>query len=110
MTPDEHHIILAAEDILFRAQLSILEEEALWALRERPGLALAPLWPGSPMIQIVALDGTHLGRVRLEGPHYAPERWIAVPLLPKKSHGPYRSARAAAESLLVHKPSRRGRI
>ena len=110
MTRDENHIILAAEDILFHTRLSILQEEALQALRECPGLALAPLWPGSSVIQIVALDGVHIGRVRLENPHYAPERWIAVPLLPKKSHGPYRSARAAAELLLVRKHSWRGRI
>lgn len=109
MIADEYDIVRNAECVVVRAKLSMLEEEALFVLRDRPGLAREPLWPPSSVIQIVTLNGMHIGRVRLEATSYLPQRWVAVPRLPGKPHGPYQSARAAAESL-VSKPSRRERI
>jgi hypothetical protein len=110
MTPEESLVVLAAASVIVRTRLSMLEDEALETLRERPGLALAPLWPGSPVIQLVTFDGVHIGRVRLENPHERRESWVAVPLPPKRSHGSYSSAWTAAESLLAHRYSWHGRI
>lgn len=88
-----------AERTLYRAKLRHLEQVALTALAERPGLTLTPLWPPSVVIQIVALDGVHLGRVRRDGPPGDNEHWFAVPPGPRRGHGPYPSAHAAAQAL-----------
>jgi hypothetical protein len=109
MTCNDDDIIARATGIVARAKLTVLEAEALALLRDRPGLAMTPLWPPSRVILIVVLNGAHIGRVRLEDTRYEPERWIVVPLAPARPHGPYRSSLAAAESL-VHNPSRRERI
>lgn len=91
--------IRAAERTLYRAKLRHLEQAALATLAGRPGLALTPLWPPSPVIQIVALDGVHLGRVRRDGPPGDHEHWFAVPPGPQRAHGPYPCANAAAQAL-----------
>lgn len=108
MTPDDD-VASRAAGIVVRTQLAQLKCEALALLQNCSGLATTPLWPPSRVIQIVTLNGVHRGRVRLEDPRYDPERWIAVPLAPARRHGPYRSALAAAESL-VHNSSRREKI
>lgn len=72
---------------------------ALTVLAGRTGLALTPLWPPSVVIQIVGLDGMHLGRVRRDGPPGDTERWFAVPLPPRRARGPYLCAHAAAAAL-----------
>ena len=68
MSEVDLEVVRAAERTVYRAKLRHLEQVALAALAGRPGLALAPLWPPSPVIQIVAVDGVHLGRVRRDGP------------------------------------------
>lgn len=85
---------------IYHARLQIYEADALAILAYRPGIALARLWPGSAVIQVVTLDGVHIGRVRLTNPHEKPECWIAVPLAPGTRHGTYPSADAAARALV----------
>jgi hypothetical protein len=102
-------VLACAENIVFRARLEILQEEALARLRTERGLAWTALWPSSEAIQVVTLDGTHIGRIRLEDARFDPERWIAVPLGRRRARGPYRSAPAAAQSL-AHQSSTHERI
>ncbi|MFE2480465.1 hypothetical protein [Streptomyces sp. NPDC059389] len=90
-------IVELAERIVYRAKLKFLEEAALAGIAHAEGLALAPLCPPSRVIQVVAYDGTHLGRVRQE----REGGWIAVVKGAAHATGPYEDARTAAESLYV---------
>lgn len=72
------------------------EELALEHLLARPGLATAPLVPGSEVIQVVTYNGEHLGHVRLEAPDGC---WVAVALRQARLCGRYASAEAAARGL-----------
>lgn len=93
--------LAVAQRTVFRARLQEWERRAVQRLSHRSGLATTPLCPPSEVIAVVCLDGVHLGRVRLEGPRGAAERWYAVPLGPWRPHGPYPSAMGAARALAL---------
>jgi len=75
------------------------EELALEQLAARPGLARAPLVPGSEAIQLVTYDGEHLGHVRREAPSGSGGCWVAVAVVQARLCGRYASADAAARGL-----------
>lgn len=75
------------------------EELALEQLAARPGLARAPLVPGSDAIQLVTFDGEHLGHVRREARSGPGACWMAVALKQARPCGRYASAEAAARGL-----------
>ncbi|MFT9821230.1 hypothetical protein, partial [Lysinibacillus sp. NPDC056185] len=83
-------------------------EQALAELAARPGLACAPLFPGHPVIQVVAYDGRLLGSVRRHTTGGVTQ-WIAVPATTAHEISPCRSVRAAARALAreAGKPHRR---
>jgi hypothetical protein len=89
-----------AEVIIAHASWLYLEEQALARLAGRRGLAWTPLFPRSRIIQVVAFDGAHLGRVRRIRPIPAQRsaRWVATPKdgVPL---GHFRTVRAAARAL-----------
>lgn len=91
------------------AKLRTLEECACVRLAGKPGLALTPLWLPSPVIQLVAVDGVHVGRVRMdvEG---AAVGWYAVPLGPERPRGPYATPYSAARVLMQGKYDARPQI
>jgi hypothetical protein len=55
------------------AQWRIWEELALEQLAARPGLARAPLVPGSDEIRLVTWDGEHLGHVQQDETRGCPD-------------------------------------
>ncbi|GHJ41179.1 hypothetical protein [Streptomyces sp. TS71-3] len=57
-------VIRAAELIVINAKWHWHEQQAPRTLATAPGLACAPLFPGRPVIQVVAFHGELLGRVR----------------------------------------------
>lgn len=75
------------------------EELALEQLAVKPGLARAPLVPGSEAIQLVTYDGQHLGHVRRDALSGSGGCWMAVALKQARSCGRYTSAEAAARGL-----------
>lgn len=75
------------------------EELALEQLAARPGLARAPLIPGSDAIQLVTFDGEHLGHVRRETLGASRRCWMAVAVKQARPCGWYASAEAAARGL-----------
>lgn len=88
-----------AEYSVYLTQWRAWEELALQWLAVTPGLAYAPLVPGSDVIHLVSYDGLHLGHVRREWPHGPRGGWIAVPVKRARLAGCYRTARAAARAL-----------
>ena len=106
---DEEEILVTATRLLVRAALQVREEDAATALRSTTGLRLTPLWPPSEVIQVVSLDGVHIGRVDGEHPRIEPARWVAVGTrhggrtLPC---GPFRTALLAAQALAAQSPRR----
>lgn len=62
-----------AERIVYRAKWRLRETEAAERLVHTHGVVSTPLFPPSPVIQIVAFEGHVIGRVRREG-----GRWIAA--------------------------------
>jgi hypothetical protein len=81
------------------SQWRIWEELALEQLAARPGLARAPLVPGSDEIQLVTRDGEHLGHVRRDETRGSAGRWVAVAVKQAQPCGRYTSAGAAARGL-----------
>ncbi|MFD2474823.1 hypothetical protein [Amycolatopsis silviterrae] len=78
MSASEHRsaawpIVREAERIVYREKWRIREEEAAERLAATRDLASIRLFPESPVIRIVALDGRVVGRVRRER-----NRWVAV--------------------------------
>lgn len=104
MFTDDGCPVQEAERLIYREKMRILEEQALAALAGCPGLAKARLWQPSPVIQIVALDGVHLGRIRCEHAPTGACLWFAAPPLPRNPTGPYDSAWAAAHALAAQQP------
>lgn len=99
---DNFALLRELDGIAGHACLVQLEQSAVRAgLRKKVGLALVPLVPGCEVIQIVVVDGVHVGRVRRQYPGFLPERWVAVPPYPFKYRGPYKSAEAAAIALIA---------
>jgi hypothetical protein len=92
-------VVREAERIVYHAQWRAWEELALEHLACTRGLALAPLVPGSDVIQLVSCDGEHLGHVRRDGQCPPGERCVAVALRQARPCGRYGSAEAAARGL-----------
>ncbi|WP_019979853.1 MULTISPECIES: hypothetical protein [unclassified Streptomyces] len=104
MTDLDHETVAAvraARLIVVNAKWRLREEQALGRLAGVPGLARTPLFPGHPVIQVVARDGRLLGRVRRrhEG---GTVRWSAVPAGAGREIGAYRGPRRAARALARH--------
>jgi hypothetical protein len=66
-------VITDAERIVHQAKWRICEERAAEQLAATSSLKWTRLFPESPMIQIVAIDGMVVGRIRNSG-----GRWIAT--------------------------------
>jgi len=65
-------VVKEAERILYRAKWAICEELAAEKLSRTFSLRWTPLFPQSPVIQVVAVDGVVVGRIRHQG-----QRWLA---------------------------------
>jgi hypothetical protein len=61
-----------AERILYREKWRVCEEHAALRLAQTPSLSWTRLFPDSPVIHVVAVDGVMVGRVRRHR-----SRWIA---------------------------------
>ncbi|MEB4211192.1 hypothetical protein [Mycobacterium sp. 94-17] len=71
-TPDIE-IVKCAERILYREKWQVCEERAAERLAHTTSLAWTRLFPNSPVIRVVAVNGVVVGRVRR---HCG--RWIAT--------------------------------
>jgi hypothetical protein len=71
-TPDIE-VIKDAERIVYREKWQVCEERAAQLLAHTCSLAWVRLFPESPVIQVVALDGEVIGHIRRNG-----ARWIAT--------------------------------
>lgn len=89
-----------AENIIARATLTVLEENAVAAACPH-GVCLVPLFPDTDVVQLVIRDQTVIGRVRREYPRFLPERWVAIPDGAYRPRGPFRSLDAAAELIVT---------
>ncbi|MDO5754529.1 hypothetical protein [Arthrobacter sp.] len=102
MIADEWRVLQEAQALVCRVKFQILQEEALASLADSHGLALARLWPGSPVIQVATLDGAYLGRVRRAHSPTGDCQWFALSRQAGRSSGPYLTETAAAQSLPFH--------
>ncbi|MCS0603699.1 hypothetical protein NX794_21130 [Streptomyces sp. LP11] len=91
-------VLGAARLATVNAKWRLCEEQALQRLYEVRGLACTPLFPGHPVIQVVACDGRLLGRVRRHHDGHR-TRWIAVPARTAREIGAYRTLHHAARVL-----------
>jgi hypothetical protein len=66
-------VIKTAERIVYREKWRLCEERAAEQLARTSSLAWTRLFPESPVIRVVALDGVVIGRVRRNG-----GRWTAT--------------------------------
>lgn len=66
-------VVRDAERILYREKWRVCEERAAQQLAQTSSLKWTRLFPDSPVIQVVAIDGVVVGRVRRNG-----SRWIAT--------------------------------
>lgn len=64
--------IREAERIVYRAKWRVCEERAAAKLAQTTSLRWTRLFPQSPVIQVVAIDGVVVGQVRHNG-----NRWLA---------------------------------
>jgi hypothetical protein len=92
-------VVQEAERTVYRAKLQILQERALAALAAVPGLRYVRLYPPSPVIYVVAYNGSLLGRVRLEQANDPDARWLAVTDRAARALGRYPDVEAAARAL-----------
>ncbi len=65
-------VVRDAERILYREKWRVYEDRAAQRLAQTSSLAWTRLFPDSPVIQVVAVDGVVVGRVRRHD-----SRWIA---------------------------------
>jgi hypothetical protein len=103
MTDLDHEAAAAvrtAQLTVINAKWHICEEQAVERLRQVPGLACTPLFPGHAVIQVVACDGRLLGRARR---HH--EGRIAA-----REIGAYRTLHGAARALARDEGMRRHRV
>lgn len=96
---DAQEVIREAERTVYVAGWRLREETVLELLAGTCGVAVAPLLPGTDVIQLVTYDGQHLGHVRLHGPRGPGERWVAVPRKQARPVGSYPTAQEAAQAL-----------
>lgn len=99
-TVEEPTIIRVAENIIARATLTVLEENAV-ATACAHGVCLVPMFPGSDVVQLVVRNQTVIGRVRREYPRFLPARWVAIPQGTHHPRGPFRSPEAAANIIVT---------
>ncbi|BBZ50198.1 hypothetical protein H7H82_14615 [Mycobacterium heidelbergense] len=66
-------VIRDAERILYREKWRVCEECAAQRLAQTSSLKWTCLFPGSPVIMVVAVDGVVVGRIRRDA-----DRWIAT--------------------------------
>jgi hypothetical protein len=71
--PPDIEVVRDAERILDREKWRVYEERAAQRLAETSSLAWTRLFPDSPVIHVVAVNGVVVGRVRRQG-----SRWIAT--------------------------------
>jgi len=71
-TPDIE-VVKDAERIVYREKWRICEERAAQRLAQSPSLTWTRLFPESPIIYVVAVDGVVVGQVRRNR-----TRWIAT--------------------------------
>jgi hypothetical protein len=71
--PPDVEVVKDAERILYREKWRVCEERAAQRLAQTSSLKWTRLFPDSPVIQVVAVDGVVVGRVRRNG-----SRWIAT--------------------------------
>ncbi|HUB56532.1 MAG TPA: hypothetical protein VMB04_15365 [Mycobacterium sp.] len=71
-TPDVE-VVKDAERIVYREKWRICEERAAQRLAQSPSLTWTRLFPDSPVIYVVAVDGVVVGQVRRNR-----ARWIAT--------------------------------
>jgi len=71
-TPDIE-VVKDAERIVYREKWRICEERAAQRLAQSPSLTWTRLFPDSPVIYVVAVDGVVVGQVRRNS-----SRWIAT--------------------------------
>jgi hypothetical protein len=71
-TPDIE-VVKDAERVLYREKWRICEERAAQRLAQTSSLKWTRLFPSSPVIHVVAVDGIVVGQVRRTG-----SRWIAT--------------------------------
>jgi len=69
----EIEVVKDAERILYREKWRICEQRAAQRLAQASSVACTRLFPDSPVIQVVAVDGVVVGQVRRNG-----SRWIAT--------------------------------
>ncbi|MBB4790015.1 hypothetical protein [Streptomyces nodosus] len=112
MTHLDHDAVAAvrvAQLTVINAKWHILEEQALRRLAPLRGLACTPLFPGHPVIQVVACGGRLLGRARR---HHSGRTtsWIAVPAGTAREIGAYRTLHGAVRALARHAGTSRHRV
>jgi hypothetical protein len=66
-------VVKDAERIVYREKWRICEERAAQRLAHASSVTFTRLFPDSPVIQVVAVDGVVVGQVRRNG-----SRWIAT--------------------------------
>jgi hypothetical protein len=71
-TPDIE-VVKDAERILYREKWRVCEERAAQRLAQTSSLKWTRLFPDSPVIEVVAVDGVVVGQARRNG-----SRWIAT--------------------------------
>ncbi|MEU6606518.1 hypothetical protein ABZ922_15860 [Streptomyces shenzhenensis] len=99
----------AAQLTIVNAKWDVCEEQALQRLTHVPGLARTPLFPGHPVIQVVACDGQLLGRVRRHHDGRT-ARWVAVPARTGHEIDACRTLHGAVRALARHAGLRRHRV
>lgn len=97
---EEPTIVRVAENIIARATLTVLEENAV-ATACAHGVCIVPMFPGSDVVQFVVRDQIVIGRVRREYPRFLPARWVAVPRGTHRPRGPFRTPEAAANYIVT---------
>ena len=87
-------VVAAAERVIYRESWQVHEEEAATRLASTRGVCWTRLFPLSPVLLVVAVDGQVVGRVRREG-----KRWHAVVPGAAKPVATRRTRRAAVVAL-----------
>ncbi|MEU6497116.1 hypothetical protein ABZ890_43310 [Streptomyces sp. NPDC046984] len=98
-----------AQLTVINAKWRICEEQALRQLSRTGGLACTSLFPGHPVIQVVACEGQLLGRARRHQDGRS-TRWVAVPVGTAHEIGAYRTLHGAARALARRAGLRRHRV
>lgn len=96
--------VRAAESIVYAERWRVYEEQAAARLSETRRVRWTRLFPNSPVVVVVAVDGVVVGRVRRSGKH-----WVVV-LLDHTGPAATRRTRRGAITELVRRAPRPSRI